>query len=323
MQAISRANRVFADKKSGMIVDYYGILRRLKQALAIYGSGTGGGIQEGDMPLRQVDELERLLKQNLELIQNYFQDKNIDPHKILLARGFEQLRQIGQAVETVLENDQSRILFFSLLKVVVDSYTDLLPDPRANKYRLLVSLYVHIGETIASDIPEVDISDIENRIQDLVDRSIAVKPYGARKPIRLSPTEINQQQNEYGVLLDGAEPFIQLLKAAVQGSGFITTLSNKDGYVLGVWGDQEILNMAQDNNYLPGCRRTEDEVGTNAIGLALSLRKPVQVTGPEHYNINHHLWTCCHRFFQLYLAVCNNNVTLTCPPKIGPVSMLE
>ncbi len=123
-------------------------------------------------------------------------------------------------------------------------------------------------------------------------RQNGLDPYAARKPIRLSPREINQQQDEYSVLLDGSEPFIQLLKAAVQGSGFITTLSNRDGYVLGVWGDQEILSMAQDNNYLPGCRRTEDEVGTNAIGLALFLRKPVQVTGPEHYNINHHLWTC-------------------------------
>jgi transcriptional regulator with PAS, ATPase and Fis domain len=92
--------------------------------------------------------------------------------------------------------------------------------------------------------------------------------------------------------LEAAEPFIQVVKAAVLGSGFITTMSDKEGYVLGVWGDKEILKMARSNNYLPGCRRTEDEVGTNAIGLSLFLREPVQVTGPEHYNVNHHPWTC-------------------------------
>ena len=117
-------------------------------------------------------------------------------------------------------------------------------------------------------------------------------PYGARKPIRLSAGEIAQRQQNDGVMLKAAVPFIQILKAAVQGSGFIITLSDREGYVLGVWGDEEILDMAKANNYLPGCRRTEDEVGTNAIGLALFLKNPVQVTGPEHYNINHHLWTC-------------------------------
>ena len=36
MQTIARANRVFADKANGLIVDYIGIFRNLEQALAIY-----------------------------------------------------------------------------------------------------------------------------------------------------------------------------------------------------------------------------------------------------------------------------------------------
>jgi transcriptional regulator with PAS, ATPase and Fis domain len=52
------------------------------------------------------------------------------------------------------------------------------------------------------------------------------------------------------------------------------------------------LKMAEVNNYLPGCRRTEDEVGTNAIGLSLKEKRPIQITGSEHFNVNHHHWTC-------------------------------
>ena len=190
MQAISRANRVFEDKQSGVIVDYYGILRKLNEALAIYGSGTGGGIQEGDTPLRQAVELADLLEKNLKLMEKYFKDKEINPHEILLAKDFEQLELIEQAVEAILENDESKVLFFSLLKLVVNSYTDLLPDPKANEYKQLVSLYVVIGETIASYIPDIDISDIEKKIQDLIDRSIAVKPYAPRKPTK--PTDLSK-----------------------------------------------------------------------------------------------------------------------------------
>ena len=200
MQTISRANRVFEDKQSGIIVDYYGILRNLNQALAIYGSETGGGIKEGDQPLRPVDELVVVLVKNLELIKKYFGDRNIDPEKILKAKNFEQLRLIEQAVEAILENDESKILFFSLLRLVVNSYRDLLPHPKASTFRKMVSLYVVIGETIASEIPDIDISDIERKIEDLIDRSIAVKPYVPKKEtktIDLSKIDLTQIRDSY------------------------------------------------------------------------------------------------------------------------------
>ena len=44
MQTIARANRVFADKINGLIVDYVGVFGNLQKALAIYaGGGAGGG----------------------------------------------------------------------------------------------------------------------------------------------------------------------------------------------------------------------------------------------------------------------------------------
>ena len=41
MQTIARANRVWGEKQSGMIVDYVGVFRNLQKALAIYGGGSG------------------------------------------------------------------------------------------------------------------------------------------------------------------------------------------------------------------------------------------------------------------------------------------
>lgn len=117
-------------------------------------------------------------------------------------------------------------------------------------------------------------------------------PYATPRPVRLSQQELIQRTQANQILLEAARPFLQVLSSSVKGSGFIITLADKEGYVLEISGDQEILEMARANNYLPGCRRTEDEVGTNAIGLSLLLRRPVQVTGYEHYNVNHHPWTC-------------------------------
>ncbi len=85
---------------------------------------------------------------------------------------------------------------------------------------------------------------------------------------------------------------MEMIEISVIGSGFIVTLTDKNGHVLIVEGDKEIIEMAEANFYQPGCLRTNDHSGTNAIGLCLIVAKPIQVTGAEHYKVYHHPWTC-------------------------------
>ena len=53
-----------------------------------------------------------------------------------------------------------------------------------------------------------------------------------------------------------------------------------------------VLEMSNQNYYMPGCRRDCKHAGTNAIGLCLQENKPIQLTGYEHYRVKHHDWTC-------------------------------
>jgi len=141
---------------------------------------------------------------------------------------------------------------------------------------------------------EVDFQSVRTEIAESWRRCLAkgLDPKAAKRPIPLSPEEILGRRKSYSLLIESSMPFLQVLESAVKGSGFIITLTDPEGYVLEVLGDPEILQMAADNNYLPGCLRTEAEVGTNAIGLSLILKKAIQVTGCQHYNVRHHLWTC-------------------------------
>ncbi|MCB0811517.1 MAG: type I restriction endonuclease subunit R, partial [Flavobacteriales bacterium] len=60
MQAIARANRVYEGKVNGLIVDYNGITRNLREALATFagkdgtqpGTGPEGGEEGGDEPIK-------------------------------------------------------------------------------------------------------------------------------------------------------------------------------------------------------------------------------------------------------------------------------
>jgi type I restriction enzyme R subunit len=72
MQAIARANRVNDGKNNGVIVDYGGILKSLRKALATFagesGEGTGGG--EID-PVRPEEELLDALRETIASVRAF------------------------------------------------------------------------------------------------------------------------------------------------------------------------------------------------------------------------------------------------------------
>jgi type I restriction enzyme, R subunit len=63
MQTIARANRVFGQKVNGLIVDYGDVFKDLRRALAIYGSDAGGGINDGDTPIKDKEAQMKQLKE--------------------------------------------------------------------------------------------------------------------------------------------------------------------------------------------------------------------------------------------------------------------
>lgn len=71
MQAIARVNRVFKDKKGGLIVDYLGIASDLKKALSFY-SDSGG---QGD-PTETIDKAVELMLEKLEIVQQMFNEES-------------------------------------------------------------------------------------------------------------------------------------------------------------------------------------------------------------------------------------------------------
>ncbi|WP_148550967.1 sigma-54-dependent Fis family transcriptional regulator [Paraclostridium bifermentans] len=93
-------------------------------------------------------------------------------------------------------------------------------------------------------------------------------------------------------LISVSKPIMEGIYSMVSGSGFAIMLADKDGYIIEVIGDKDIMDRANELNFLKGELWTENIVGTNAIGTALYLNKPIQTIGAEHYGKNQHSWTC-------------------------------
>ncbi len=97
-------------------------------------------------------------------------------------------------------------------------------------------------------------------------------------------------ENEY--LISIAKPIMQSVHEIVKRSHFLLVLTDSAGYILDTLGDDEVKKMSKGLKFQLGALWSDQEVGSNAIGVALDYDTAVQMVGPEHYCESHHNWTC-------------------------------
>ncbi len=103
MQAIARANRVAEGKSNGLIVDYVGIIKALRKALADYTANKEGN--GGSDPTIDKDELIARIQTIIRLVKKFLKEHNFSLDKLIKAeRGtFKQLELIQDAVNVLCE----------------------------------------------------------------------------------------------------------------------------------------------------------------------------------------------------------------------------
>ncbi len=141
--------------------------------------------------------------------------------------------------------------------------------------------------------PDADIDDIRPVILASWRRSRAfgVNSYSTRKKV-LSADEVQERIEKNAALYDTAVPILENLCGFVKGSGFIAILADRDGIVLKTIGDAESRDAAEGNLLVEGADRSEESIGTNAIGTLLHTPEPLQVWADEHYYKPHSVWSC-------------------------------
>lgn len=121
--------------------------------------------------------------------------------------------------------------------------------------------------------------------------------YGIEKN-RVFPTKILrgkefklilQKNNE---LIKVARPFMEILYDFLRGSGFSLYLTDKEGIVLTIIGDYDIIENQEKMGIVVGGDMSEESTGTNAIGTALYENCSVQISGEEHFITTYYVWTC-------------------------------
>lgn len=177
MQAIARANRVHAGKNNGLIVDYCGILKNLRKALATFAGHTGddsdGPPPETD-PVKPDEELLAELEEAIDAVKAY-----LDAHGFRLAdinekTGFERNKAIIDAKEAVNINDETRKRFEIMCREVFKKFKACLNIKAVNDYRNARDAINVIYKSLQTDVEKADISDIIRELHKVIDEVVEV-----------------------------------------------------------------------------------------------------------------------------------------------------
>ncbi len=239
MQAIARVNRVFKDKKGGMIVDYIGIADSLKNALADYTEGDKKNIQldtqeavyafvrefetvqdmfhgfdyQKRLALTSVEDRLRLQIEGAAFIAKNDKKDDFRGHVMRLSQAYALVPTCGEAIKATPD-----IAYFQQVKIRLDKLRDTTKKDRNEidtAVKQIVSSAVSAGEVVdvfsAVGLKKPDISIFSDEFLAEI-RGMEYKSLAAELLRKLLSDEIKKYKRTN---LVKARSFMEMLEAAV------------------------------------------------------------------------------------------------------------
>ena len=164
MQAIARVNRVYKDKKGGLIVDYIGLKGWLLDALKTYTTRDQNKIKD-------TDELVNVLLDKLEIIDNMFNEFDYSSFKELDNTGKYNL--IREAANLMLVTEDVKKRFMKHSQDVKNLYTlcnGVVNDKVKDKCLFIISVKSFISKI--TNTGKLDVSEINQTVGRMLEESI-------------------------------------------------------------------------------------------------------------------------------------------------------
>ena len=176
MQAIARANRVNEGKNNGLIVDYCGILRHLRKALATFAGTRPDGGDGGDVePARPAEDLLADLAEAIALVRAFLDDGGAPLDAVIRKTGFQRNAAIVACKEAANENDETRKRFEVMCREVFKKFRACINVHGVNAHRANRNAIDIVYKSLQRDREQADISDIIRRLHEVVDEAIEVR----------------------------------------------------------------------------------------------------------------------------------------------------
>ena len=104
--------------------------------------------------------------------------------------------------------------------------------------------------------------------------------------------EIYRHKLECAALVSAARPIFSRSSPLLSDADAMLILTDTTGMILDTQGDERVIEDGREIHLEHGGRWRESDIGTNAIGTAVAMARPVQIHGPEHFCSDIQKWTC-------------------------------
>ena len=170
MQAIARANRVYPGKDFGLIVDYNGVLKSLREALAQYAAeDVGPGGEEVAGP---IEERVQALIAAIEATEAHLRLVGFDPAVLIGSTGFTRIGGLRDAVDAVYTSDDAKRRYELLARQVFVRFKALLTEPSALVYAERHDNIEAIYKKLSERRDKADVTELLKQLHRIVNEAI-------------------------------------------------------------------------------------------------------------------------------------------------------
>lgn len=200
MQAIARANRRYPGKDFGLIVDYNGMLKSLREALAQYALGDGEG--SGEEIVAPVEERVIALKDTIEETERYLLSLGFEAPRLIGATGFDRIVGLADAVEAVYTSDESKRRFEIMARQVFIRFKGLLMEPAALLFAERHDNIEAIYKKLTERRDTADVTELLKELHRIVNEAVRAQTMAADPPAEskfydLSSIDLEKLRDEF------------------------------------------------------------------------------------------------------------------------------
>jgi len=180
MQTIARVNRVYEGKKNGLVIDYFGVFRNLKKALAAYAEGSKGKDMDGDgldeFPVKEFKVLLKLLEEAIVEAKQYCSNLGADIDAILSLgeKGFKEVELFNDYADRILEKNEYRDQLGLYVNTISSLYDSAKPEiygfPEIKKNR---DVFEYLRKVVDRNVDQDEQVDrAREKLDNLLDSSV-------------------------------------------------------------------------------------------------------------------------------------------------------
>lgn len=174
MQTIARANRVAEGKSNGLIIDYIGIVKALRQALADYTANPSGG-QGGNDPTYDKKELIEHVLETIAAADSFLKEHDFDLGDLIKAETFGKLSLLKKAANAMCETLEIRKTYCTFTTTLLKLWKYLNREDITHEMKQRKDAIEAIYKELQKKRKHADITDLSVAINNIVNEHLEVE----------------------------------------------------------------------------------------------------------------------------------------------------